>query len=179
MLLVVRLQLDQHLEDRGRLLEPSAREVRLDHLRVGLRDQGVVARQAVQLDELAQAPDVLRVALDDLLEEGRPAVDLAAPDAGCYRPVTIIAPTCRASRKTDAAAPPEARALGFGGKLCIHPNQVAFVNAAFRPTADEIAWAKRVVAADAAAHGAAVAGDGKMVDRPVLLRAKEILAAGK
>jgi citrate lyase subunit beta/citryl-CoA lyase len=70
-----------------------------------------------------------------------------------------------------------ARTLGFGGKLCIHPNQVPFVNAAFRPTADELAWAQRVVAADAAAQGAAVAVDGKMVDRPVLLRARAMLAA--
>jgi citrate lyase subunit beta/citryl-CoA lyase len=70
-----------------------------------------------------------------------------------------------------------ARRLGFGGKLCIHPKQVALVNAAFRPTASEIAWAERVVAAEAAAQGAAVAVDGRMVDRPVLLKARAILAA--
>jgi citrate lyase subunit beta / citryl-CoA lyase len=70
-----------------------------------------------------------------------------------------------------------ARDLGFGGKLCIHPRQVAFVNAAFRPTDDEIAWAQRVVAADAQAGGAAVAVEGTMVDRPVLLKAREILSA--
>jgi len=70
-----------------------------------------------------------------------------------------------------------ARALGFGGKLCIHPRQVGPVNAAFRPGADEIAWAQRVVAADAAAGDAAVAVDGRMVDRPVLLKARRILAS--
>ena len=70
-----------------------------------------------------------------------------------------------------------ARELGFGGKLCIHPRQVALVNAAFRPTDEEIAWAQRVVAADAQAGGAAVAVEGKMVDRPVLLKAREILSA--
>ena len=68
-----------------------------------------------------------------------------------------------------------ARALGFGGKLCIHPRQVTEVNATFRPTTEEIAWAQRVVAADAASPGAAVAVDGKMVDRPVLLKAQGIL----
>jgi citrate lyase subunit beta/citryl-CoA lyase len=68
-----------------------------------------------------------------------------------------------------------ARSLGFGAKLCIHPNQVAPVNEAFRPTDAEIAWARRVVDADAAASGAAVAVDGKMVDRPVLLKARAIL----
>ncbi len=70
-----------------------------------------------------------------------------------------------------------ARALGFGGKLCIHPKQIEIVNAAFRPTPEEIAWAQRVVAADVAAQGAAVAVDGKMVDLPVLRKAQEILAS--
>lgn len=69
-----------------------------------------------------------------------------------------------------------ARALGFGGKLCIHPAQVAIVNAAFLPTPEDIAWARRVVEADVLAQGAAVAVDGKMVDRPVLLKAQGILA---
>lgn len=68
-----------------------------------------------------------------------------------------------------------ARRLGFGGKLCIHPKQVAVVNHSFTPDATEVDWARRVVAADAASGGAAVAIDGKMVDRPVVLRAKLIL----
>jgi len=72
-----------------------------------------------------------------------------------------------------------ARTLGFGGKLCIHPKQVDFVNAAFLPAAEEIAWAERIVAATAEAPGAAVAVDGKMVDRPVLLRARDILARAR
>lgn len=69
-----------------------------------------------------------------------------------------------------------ARRLGFGGKLCIHPRQVAVVNQCFTPDANEVAWARRVVAANAAAGGAAVAVDGKMVDKPVVLRAQAILA---
>ena len=68
-----------------------------------------------------------------------------------------------------------ARRLGFGGKLCIHPRQVATINNAFSPDASEIAWAQRIVAAAAHADGAAVAVDGKMVDRPVLLRAQALL----
>jgi citrate lyase subunit beta/citryl-CoA lyase len=70
-----------------------------------------------------------------------------------------------------------ARRFGFGAKLCIHPKQVALVNEIFSPTAEEIAWARRVVAAAEAAQGGAVAVDGKMVDRPVLLRARAILDA--
>ena len=68
-----------------------------------------------------------------------------------------------------------ARRLGFGGKLCIHPKQVAGVHRGFAPSADEMAWAQRVLAASAAAGGAAIAVDGKMVDTPVLLRAERIL----
>ena len=68
-----------------------------------------------------------------------------------------------------------ARRLGFGAKLCIHPKQVAAVNACFAPTADELAWAKRVLDAAAAAKGAAVALDGRMIDRPLIRRAEEIV----
>ena len=68
-----------------------------------------------------------------------------------------------------------ARRLGFGGKLCIHPKQIAAVNQCFSPSAGEIAWAKRVVDAAGAADGGAVQVDGKMIDRPVLLRAQSIL----
>jgi citrate lyase subunit beta/citryl-CoA lyase len=68
-----------------------------------------------------------------------------------------------------------ARALGFGAKLCIHPKQVAPVNDAFAPTSEELAWATRVVAANDAAQGGAVAVDGKMVDRPVVLIAQQML----
>lgn len=71
-----------------------------------------------------------------------------------------------------------ARRLGFGGKLCIHPKQVAVVNGCFSPTAAELDWARRVVAAIEASGGAAVAVDGKMVDKPVLMRAQRILGLG-
>jgi citrate lyase subunit beta/citryl-CoA lyase len=72
----------------------------------------------------------------------------------------------------DAA---RARRQGFGAKLCIHPRQVATVNAAFAPTPAEVDWARRVLAAAAAAGGAAVALEGRMVDRPVILQAEDIV----
>jgi citrate lyase subunit beta/citryl-CoA lyase len=68
-----------------------------------------------------------------------------------------------------------ARRLGFGGKLCIHPKQIGPVNQCFSPSAQEIEWAGRVLEAAAAAGGAAVALDGKMVDRPVILKAQQII----
>jgi len=70
-----------------------------------------------------------------------------------------------------------ARRLGFGAKLCIHPKQVATVNAGFALTAEERAWARRVIEAAEQAQGAAAALDGKMIDKPVLLRARALLAA--
>lgn len=69
-----------------------------------------------------------------------------------------------------------ARRFGFGGKLCIHPAQVAAVNLHFSPSSEEQAWARRVLAAAEAAQGAAIALDGKMIDRPVILRAQRIAA---
>lgn len=69
-----------------------------------------------------------------------------------------------------------ARRLGFGAKLCIHPAQIAPVHQAFAPSAQDLAWARKVVAAVDASGGAAVQVDGGMVDLPILLRAREILA---
>lgn len=68
-----------------------------------------------------------------------------------------------------------AKRFGFGGKLCIHPRQVAGVHAGFAPSPEELAWARRVVDADAASGGAAVQLDGRMVDAPVVLRARRLL----
>ena len=70
-----------------------------------------------------------------------------------------------------------ARAMkfGFGGKLCIHPRQVAVVHACMVPSADEVAWARRVLHADAGAGGAAVQLDGRMIDLPVVLQARRTL----
>lgn len=68
-----------------------------------------------------------------------------------------------------------ARMLGFGGKLSIHPSQVAWVRDAFLPDEAEISWARRVVAAEGSGGAANV--DGTMIDAPVVARARRILAA--
>ena len=67
--------------------------------------------------------------------------------------------------------------FGFGGKLCIHPRQLAVVHAAYLPSNDEVHWAMRVLEAAKLAGGGAVAVDGKMVDKPVMVRAERILQA--
>lgn len=71
-----------------------------------------------------------------------------------------------------------AAADGFAGKLCIHPDQIDAVNAAFTPGADRVAWAEQVRDGFAARPDAGVfALDGKMIDRPHLKLAERILAA--
>jgi Citrate lyase beta subunit len=68
-----------------------------------------------------------------------------------------------------------ARQLGFAGKLCIHPKQVDVVNRCFSPSSDDVAWARRVVDAFAQSSGNAALLDGRMIDRPVLVRAQALL----
>jgi citrate lyase subunit beta/citryl-CoA lyase len=77
--------------------------------------------------------------------------------------------------KADAA---KAKQLGFQGKLCIHPNQIAICNAVFSPTAEEVLYAERVIEAfeDAEAKGvAAIQLDGQFIDYAVVDKARRIL----
>ena len=70
------------------------------------------------------------------------------------------------------------RRQGFVGKLAIHPAQVAPIHAAFSPTAEEVAWAERVLAAFEAAPGVgALAFEGGMLDKPHLRQAERILSS--
>ena len=74
------------------------------------------------------------------------------------------------------------RHAGFQGRLCIHPDQIAPVNAAYAPSREDIARAERIVAAFAAAEAqgsAAIEVDGQMVDYPVVHRARAVLAAAR
>jgi citrate lyase subunit beta/citryl-CoA lyase len=70
-----------------------------------------------------------------------------------------------------------ARERGFGGSLCIHPNQVAPVNAGFAASEDERAWAVKVLAAwnDPSSAGAIRVGD-ELIDEAMVRRARQIIA---
>lgn len=79
-----------------------------------------------------------------------------------------------------ARALERSRRSGFQGRLCVHPDQIAAVNAAYLPSAAEIAAAERIVTAfrEAEARGAAaIQVDGQMVDYPVAYRAQALLDA--
>jgi len=71
------------------------------------------------------------------------------------------------------------RQLGYTGKMCIHPKQLEIVNAAFTPTPEEVAYARRVVQAHEANQAGgkgAFALDGKMIDMPIVKQALRVLA---
>jgi (S)-citramalyl-CoA lyase len=68
----------------------------------------------------------------------------------------------------------DARDMGFGGMLCIHPSQVSVVNKVFEPSLEEIEWARKVVDAAEGAPGA-FRLDGKMIDAPVIADARRVL----
>ena len=73
----------------------------------------------------------------------------------------------------------KARSLGFAGKLCIHPSQVALANTSFSPSGEEIKKAKELLATyeEAVLHGSAsVVFDGKMIDEALAKQARWVLS---
>lgn len=106
----------------------------------------------------------------------RSRVALAARLGGVPALDQIVANFGDEARFTEEAM--QARAMGYQGKLCIHPSQVALANTAFMPSAQEIEWAQGVLAAVDAADGAAlISYEGTMVDTPLISRAKSIIEA--
>jgi citrate lyase subunit beta / citryl-CoA lyase len=118
--------------------------------------------------------DLGMTAQEDELLFFRSRIVLVSRLAGVQSPVDGVTTDINSPERvrTDTL---RAKRLGFGGKMCIHPKQVPVVNECFAPTAEEEAWAKRVVEASAAVRGGATSVDGQMVDRPVLARAEKIL----
>lgn len=143
------------------------------------------------IDALASAPQVLRLVfghLDFQADAGmacgpdetelvpvRLALVMASRRANLAPPVDGITADWRDAARLAAEAS-RARRGGFGAKLCIHPEQVTGVHAAFTPSADELAWARRVCDAVQAAGGGVVNVDGRMVDGPVVKLAQRLLA---
>lgn len=109
--------------------------------------------------------------LRDVLLPARFELVLASRLAGIAAPIDgVTVQLDDLSATQDDAA--HARAVGMTGKLCIHPKQVEVVRRAFAPTEGEIDWAQRVLASG----DGAVSVDGAMVDEPVRIRARAILA---
>ena len=147
------------------------------------------ARGLKEIHSIASVPGVIRLAFG--------SVDLALdlgidcdPDGAEIELLAFRSQLVLASRLAGLAAPVDgvstaiddlqrlqadterSRRLGFGAKLCIHPKQLATVQAVFTPTPERLDWARRVCKAFASAGGSAVAVDGQMVDLPVVQRAR-------
>ncbi|MGP3792600.1 HpcH/HpaI aldolase/citrate lyase family protein [Pseudomonas sp. B392_1p] len=112
---------------------------------------------------------------DAALLHARSQIVLASRVAGLQAPIDGVS-VALDDAQVIAAEAAHSRALGFAGKLCIHPRQVPVVNQVFTPSAEELAWARRVVEASERSGGAAVSVDGAMVDLPVLIKAQGLLA---
>jgi citrate lyase subunit beta/citryl-CoA lyase len=70
------------------------------------------------------------------------------------------------------------RDFGFMGAGCIHPGQVTIVNEEYTPTAEEVEYARKVIALDkeaAASERGSFALDGKMIDIPIIVRAQKLI----
>ncbi|QNP65799.1 HpcH/HpaI aldolase/citrate lyase family protein [Streptomyces genisteinicus] len=130
---------------------------------------GVVRAALGNVDLAAQ----LGVAHDDLtaLAYARSRLVTASAAAGIAPPVdgvtTAVRDLAALTRDTD-----HARRTGFAAKLCIHPFQVGPASDAFVPTETELRWARSVVGAG----DSVTTVDGHMIDRPVLERARGMLA---
>ena len=128
-------------------------------------------------EDLAADVGLRRSAANDEVAVPRALVPLAAA-AARVQALDMITADPRDLERTALEAT-AARRLGYAGKMCIHPLQVVAVHEAFRPTEEETAWARRVVAAADAAgagKGGIVVVDGKMVDAPFVTQARRILA---
>jgi citrate lyase subunit beta/citryl-CoA lyase len=112
--------------------------------------------------------------------QARFAISRASRAAGLQPPLDTAFTDIPAVDELRATAT-RARALGFGGKSCIHPAQIEVVNEVFTASSAELAWARRVIDAfaDAEKQGlAALRLDGEMIDYPVVERARRLLGNG-
>jgi citrate lyase subunit beta / citryl-CoA lyase len=146
-------------------------------------------RGVMGLGSIATAPGVSRLAFGSIdyqldldlpgpglaLDTAGVAISMASRAAELPKPVAGVTPELNELAVTNDMQ--HARELGFGAKLCIHPKQVKAVRKALAPDEEEVAWARSVTAAWETQGGlGALQVDGKMVDRPVLLKAQRILA---
>lgn len=152
---------------------------------IGLIETAAAVRD---IHEIAALPQVTRLALGavDLstelgcepvsatIDAVRAQLVLASVAAGLVAPLDSPCVNFRDPAVVEEAAR-RARRDGFGGLLCIHPAQLPAVDTAFRPSPEELTWARKVLAAGESA----VAVDGEMVDRPVLLRARQLINAAE
>jgi len=139
--------------------------------------------------DVARCPRVERLvfgALDFTLDTGihdadgafdsvRSRIVVASKVAGIAPPVDLVTLAIDDPDQLRRHAA-RSRSFGFGGKLCIHPKQIPITNDAFRPSEEEVAWARAVLdELSSRPEDAVFAHRGELVDRPVIQRAKQII----
>lgn len=150
------------------------------------------ARGLLAAPALSAAPGIVRTAFGhidlaaelgidptgrDALLMARTSIVLAAAAAGITPPIDGVT-TNIGNPEIISSDVTYAKSLGFSGKLCIHPTQIATASIALGPTPEDVAWAEKIAAALTEDGGVATV-DGHMVDPPVLARAARILAEAK
>ncbi|MEZ5922924.1 MAG: CoA ester lyase [Hyphomicrobiaceae bacterium] len=110
----------------------------------------------------------------EALLTARSEVVLASRLAGIRAPLDGVTVSYEDAARLTADAR-QARMLGFGGKLLIHPKQLDPVRAGFAPSEEEVAWAREVIEAVARQGEGAISVRGRMVDAPVIGKARRIL----
>ena len=140
----------------------------------GVRDIHQIAAHK-NVDRLAVGAIDLSAALGSDVDSlpisfARAQAVIASAGAGIAAPLDSPCTDFRNAEVVGKAAEAAVRD-GFGGVLCIHPMQLEHVASAFTPSDADVAWAERVIAAGEGAGSV----DGQMVDRPVYLRAQQIL----
>ncbi len=148
------------------------------------------AQGASEVNGMAAAAGVLRLGLGHIdlqadlgmsvgpdeseLAPLRWAMVVASRLAGIPAPVDGVT-TSTTEESIWLEATKRSRRFGFAGKLCIHPAQVKGVHMGFAPSPTEVDWAQRVLTAEKQAGGGAFSVDGKMVDAPVIMLARQLL----
>jgi citrate lyase subunit beta/citryl-CoA lyase len=175
------LERSHGLADRGIALLPVATETptavlslqdyrnpppRLFAMSWGAEDLSAALGAAMNRDETGEFLFVHKVV--------RSLVLIAAKAAGCEAIETLHA-DFRDSAGLERAAR-LAQREGFSGMIAIHPDQVETINAAFTPSAADVDYARKVIAAFAAAGTGVASLDGKMLDQPHLKQAKHVIA---
>jgi len=138
----------------------------------GLQGQmfGVVSACSGGAHAIGSALRMIQYGDADAVLAGGAEATLTEFGFACFHSMQALSPT-------GISRPFDARRDGFTGRLAIHPAQVPVINEVFTPSPEQIEKAKAVVAAFAAQPGAGTIGiDGKMFDRPHLIRAQRLLA---
>lgn len=173
------------------LIVPKTEARLLPHLPVGQRFVGLIetARGLLDLAQLCTDPRVERLMFGSVdfshdtgaaegsavMAAARSALVLQAAAAGLPGPVEGVSLDLAGGTELYESTR-RAAAEGFTGRLAIHPRQIAAIHQGFAPSEEDLAQARALLAAAAASDQGALRYEGKLIDRPVLERAKRLIS---